>query len=221
MIYAKIDTALKTHSSIFDSVVRKAAGGSYYLEQVILYIIKYYADNQSSVLLAGKEPGDIVMLDLDPTRDLVFRHDAFLLSSGDIKVNVSNIGFGLGDSIFYGFASGTGSFALTRRGGMYTVTLNPGQDCVVSPKHVVAWEAGMKVTPVKSDSTPEATRTVWRSLEWMTKRGIPFRHAAEATLFYFTKIYRAAVHYYRSVLGESEMYRLKGPGEIVLSSIKK
>jgi uncharacterized protein (AIM24 family) len=172
-------------------------------------------------LLAGKEPGDIVVLDLDSTRSLIFRHDSFLLSSGNIKVNVSNVGFGLGDSIFYGFASGTGSFSLTRPGGMYTINLNPDQDCVASPKHVVAWEADMKVTPVKSDATPDATRTVWRSLEWMTKKGIPFRHAAEATLFYFTKFYRNAVHYYRSVLGESEMYRFKGPGEIVLSSIKK
>jgi hypothetical protein len=33
--FGRIDTALKTHSSIFDSVIRKAAGGSFYLEQVM------------------------------------------------------------------------------------------------------------------------------------------------------------------------------------------
>ncbi len=160
---------------------------------------------------------------MDHSKELVLRTDSFLLSSDNVQISYSPIGFGLGDSAFFhGIASGEGFLALTRPGGIVSIVLRSGEECIVDPENIIAWDASMHVESAKMDAVPETTQVVWKNLEWMTQKGIPFRFAAESVLFYFTRYYRKLVQLFRYwILGQRGASRFQGPGEIFICTLKR
>ena len=214
--FGKVETNIRTFKSFGEATKRKFAGGSFYLEEFV-------ADKQSTLLVGSAIPGDIALLTLNSTQDFIFRSEAFLALSGDIKLDISPSGFGMGDGgFFFGLAHGDGIIALSKpASGLICLDLEPNETIHVQPRNIVAWDSSMKYEPVISDALPASKRAIWRNLEWMTQKRIPFRHAVEATLYYSHSLIGSVVHWFRYwVIGERGSFKFSGPGQILVSTEK-
>ena len=214
--FGKVETNIRTFKNFGEASRRKFAGGSFYLEEFV-------AEKQSTLIVGSSVPGDIALLTLNSTQDFIFRSEAFLALCGDIKLDISPSGFGMGDGgFFFGLANGNGKVALSKpASGLICVDLEPNQTINIQPRNVVAWDSSMSYQPIISDALPASKRVIWRNLEWMTRKGIPFRHAAESTLFYAHSLLASGMHWFRYwVIGERGAYKFCGPGKIVISTEK-
>ncbi|KAJ2999650.1 hypothetical protein HDV02_002123 [Globomyces sp. JEL0801] len=208
----KIDTQLKRHHSFTRGLIQKLAGGSIFVEE----------EHDSVVLLTPNVEGDIAVITMDGTRDIIFRSPSYLASTNTLDFLVSPQGFGLKDGgFFHTQARGQGILSLSSYGGMTALQLKPGEECIVQPQYVIGWDSSMKTEPVVTDALPAAQRAVRKSLAWLSKYRIPafLQRQIESFLFFIAKYARLTVHQFRYwVLGERGVYRITGPGEVFLST---
>ncbi|KAJ3367173.1 hypothetical protein HDU91_001630, partial [Kappamyces sp. JEL0680] len=181
----------------------------------------YTADQKSSILVGSPRDGDVVAIEMDATRDIVFRRESFLFASTEVKLSVSPTDFGLSNGgLNFSLASGySGTLGLSKRGcRMAQLPLDFGQEVLVHPANIVAWDAAMAY---KATIPDKIAHTAWRQLEWMTDNHIPFRHAAEALVYYCSRMARFLYHFMRyRVLGKKGMLKFSGPGHIIVSSAR-
>jgi hypothetical protein len=79
------------------------------------------------------------------------------------------------DGLFNYRISGKGTLAITGYGGLYRLILQPNEEYLISPKHLIAWDAAMDPTPEIGDdvdkaavsSAPVAPKTVVK--QWDAK----------------------------------------------------
>jgi uncharacterized protein (AIM24 family) len=124
----KIDTQLES-SNIRQSTMQKISGSSYFLERFVCN------EDDSVIILAPDELGDSACIELDGTRDLIIKSKYFVYASGDLDISVSPNGFGLTNGSFaHSAITGTGSLGISAFGGIVSVNLAPGEECIIEPK---------------------------------------------------------------------------------------
>lgn len=183
---------------------------------------------------ATKIGGDITVLPIDVTKEYIYRSDSFLACTNNVQLSIIPTTLGLENGgFFFGLASGAletdsslpspdthskSILALSKAGsGLLPVYLESNQELLIDPSRLVAWESHMTF---KTDSfdTSSSSLIPWRSLPWMTEKGLPFRHAAESILYYTGNAWRLAKSSWNYwVMGRRGLYRFQGPGELILA----
>ncbi|EGD83029.1 hypothetical protein PTSG_03666 [Salpingoeca rosetta] len=181
--------ALKTHTSYlqnpFKSAARKLGGGPFALVTVAASGV------EGDCLVSPEGLGDVAILGLDGSRSYCISNKSFLASTSNLSLGlsfVSDINPVLGR--MYMKVSGTGDLAITARGGLFRLVLEPGEKYLASAKHLVAWDSSMH--PKFQDTTEPGQQ---RSL--FSRMTAPLR-----SLFQ----------------GKRTMCELHGPGDFYLTS---
>ncbi|KAJ3262253.1 hypothetical protein HK103_002666 [Boothiomyces macroporosus] len=203
---SKIDTLLGIHTPITRSITRKLSGGSFFLE-------KYSTETGAVVALSPKQS---TIIEMDGTRQIVFKSDSFIASTDTIDLQASPISFGLKGGYFHLIATGQGVFSIKSSS---VIELQDDQECFVEPSRVVAWDLQMRVEPVETDALPMAKKAYRQPIHWMSHWGVPdpIQNFSELVVFYYVAALRRVVHMFRYwVLGERGVYRIKGPGQVFL-----
>ncbi|MBC7473027.1 MAG: TIGR00266 family protein [Candidatus Sericytochromatia bacterium] len=106
------------------------------------------------VLLAPSSPGDVVLLEMDGSREYNVQKGSFLAGSETIQVNtkMQNLaqGFFSGEGFFILKITGTGTLALNSFGAIYEIKLSPGEEYIVDNHHLVAWPTTTSYTIEKA-----------------------------------------------------------------------
>ncbi|KAJ3271521.1 hypothetical protein HDV01_006572 [Terramyces sp. JEL0728] len=203
---SKIDTLLGIHAPITRSITRKLSGGSFFLE-------KYSTETGAVVLLSAKQS---TIIEMDGTRQIVFKADAFIASTDTVDLQASPIGFGLKGGFFHLIATGQGIFSIK---SSTVIELQEDQECFIEPSRVVGWDLQMQVEPVESDALPMTKKAYRQPINWMSHWGIPdpIQNFSELVVFYYVSLLRKSVHLFRYwALGERGVYRIKGPGQVFI-----
>jgi uncharacterized protein (AIM24 family) len=166
--------------------------------------------------------GDIALIKMDGMRDLIIKTDSFLLSQGEVELSVAPKMFGVMQGGFFHLAAkGCGTIAICGYGGLMSLQLEHGQECIVEPKHIVAWERCLQFSPTTTDAIPESTLLAKQFCDYLEEKEIPrlFQRMAAHTINFLVNIARQIVYKFRyHVLGQKGVYKITGPGEIYLSS---
>ncbi len=98
-------------------------------------------------LLAPKEPGGIVDVELDGSYDMVVQRDGFLAGSMGLEIStkLQNLSAGLfsGEGFFVVKVSGKGTAFLSTYGATHILNLAEGEECFIDNGHLVAWPSTM------------------------------------------------------------------------------
>jgi uncharacterized protein (AIM24 family) len=98
-------------------------------------LIQFVADGPSTVVLGPDRIGEVGLLHLDGTKELIVKTDAFLVAEGDIDLSVAPKGFGVTQGgFFHLLVRGTGNLGISSYGGMVSLSLDPKEECIVEPK---------------------------------------------------------------------------------------
>lgn len=119
---SKIDTLLGIHTPITRSITRKLSGGSFFLE-------KYSTETGAVVVLSPKQS---TIIEMDGTRQIVFKSDSFVASTDTIDLQASPISFGLKGGYFHLIATGQGAFSIKSSS---VIELQDDQECFVEPSY--------------------------------------------------------------------------------------
>lgn len=120
---------MRTFKSFTASITRKLAGGSFFFEEYVA------AEDDSTVVIGSQFLGEVAIIDLDGTNDLIFRSNSFLVSTAGIDMSMEAKGFGLEDGGFFNvLGRGQGSIGISGYGGLVSVKLMPGEECIVEPR---------------------------------------------------------------------------------------
>ncbi|HCM83386.1 MAG TPA: TIGR00266 family protein [Alphaproteobacteria bacterium] len=130
----------KMEGGVFGALWRSFSGESFFLQ-------RYEAEKDAWLWLGPAMPGAVVHLPVHNQEYLVTR-GGFLAGSTGIEVStkLQNLAKGLfsGEGLFVVRISGSGDVFLSTFGGVETITLQDGEECVVDFGRLVAWPASMK-----------------------------------------------------------------------------
>lgn len=80
--------------------------------------------------------GDSAIIELDGTKEYIIKTNAFMFKSGSINVSLSPNGFGLGNGSFsHSSIVGQGTLGIATECGIVSLSLEPGQECIIDPKY--------------------------------------------------------------------------------------
>ncbi|KAK5672607.1 hypothetical protein QVD99_000126 [Batrachochytrium dendrobatidis] len=199
-----------------DAVLRRLAGGSLFFEK-----FSVTDHDHGIVILTPKELGDIATVELDGSSEFIIRQSALLAATSNLEVGLSTGGFGLADSGFFNYTiGGKGTLAMTAYGGLVQILLEPGQEAIVNPKHMVAWDSSMSVSPLVGDAFP-MTGIQQKPTQWLQNRQIPdlVKNAMQQMVYGLQRAMQFINHQVRYwVIGQRGSYRLCGPGHVFLST---
>ncbi|KAJ3190677.1 hypothetical protein HK101_008468 [Irineochytrium annulatum] len=193
------------------------------------------------VVLAPRRQGDVAAISMDGSTEFHIRRDAFLAAGGKVELSTTLKGLGLGaDGLFNYRATGVGTLAITGHGGLYRLVLAPHEEYLVSPRHLVAWDAAIDPAPeigaVGDDARaalreePEigvavrrkpiegkegegkAAEYGRRALEGMANAGRAIGRGVQWVARMW--IWRLT----KMFTGDRGLYRLRGPGEFFIAS---
>ena len=109
-----------------------------------------------SVMLAHKEPGGIVDVELDGIHGLCVQKDGFLAAeeSVELETKTQNLAKGLfsGEGFFILNVKGKGVVFLSSFGAIHPITLSDGEEVIIDNGHLVAWPDYMNYTLEKASA---------------------------------------------------------------------
>lgn len=130
----------KMEGGVFGALWRSFSGESFFLQ-------RYEAEKDGWVWLGPDLPGAVLHLPFNNSEYLVTK-GGFLAASKDIEVStkMQNLARGLfsGEGLFVSRISGSGDVFLSSFGGIETLHLADGEECIVDFGRLVAWPATMK-----------------------------------------------------------------------------
>ncbi|MDD2997719.1 MAG: TIGR00266 family protein [Candidatus Riflebacteria bacterium] len=95
------------------------------------------------VFISPSEPGDVNIIELNGANDFFLQKGGFLAAENGVNIEAVSQGFfkGImsGEGMFIQKASGKGKLLISSFGGIYKISLAPGQKYVVDNGHLVAW----------------------------------------------------------------------------------
>ncbi|KAI8926953.1 mitochondrial biogenesis AIM24-domain-containing protein [Entophlyctis helioformis] len=213
-----VSSHLSLAGSLADAAKRRLAGGSLFFEK----FTTAETTGPTRVIVAPKRLGDVAAVAMDGSVEYTVRQSALLAASAGVQVSPAAGGFGLLDNGFFNYrVHGKGAVALTAYAGLVRLVLRPGEECVVTPRHIVAWDASMLVEPVVSDALPQAKIPLKPTIAWLAQTNLPsfVKNAAEATIQSINHGVQVVAHQVRYwIIGQRGMYCLRGPGDVYLAS---
>ncbi|KAJ1342733.1 hypothetical protein BSLG_002830 [Batrachochytrium salamandrivorans] len=215
--FGHVTSELTVGAPTREALLRRLAGGS-------LFFGKFSVDSHSQgvVLVAPRDLGDIVTVSLDGSVELTMRQSALLAATSKVEVVLASGGFGLADSGLFNYVvRGKGDVAMTAYGGMVRIVLNAGEEAIINPRNMIAWDSSMSVGPITSDALPLAKIPIRPSLTWLASQKIPtaIQNGVEATIQFANTIVQQTLHQVRYwVIGQRGLYRACGPGQIFLAT---
>ncbi|KAJ1340067.1 hypothetical protein BSLG_005391 [Batrachochytrium salamandrivorans] len=138
--FGHVTSELTVGAPTREALLRRLAGGSLF-------------ESQGVVLVAPRDLGDIVTVSLDGSVELTMRQSALLAATSKVEVVLASGGFGLADSGLFNYVvRGKGDVAMTAYGGMVRIVLNAGEEAIINPRNMIAWDSSMSVGPITSDA---------------------------------------------------------------------
>ncbi|KAI8050278.1 mitochondrial biogenesis protein AIM24 [Syncephalis plumigaleata] len=166
-----------------------------------LFMDEYRTNGSSGdLLLAPPRLGDLALLSLDGTIELVARRGAIVAYAGKLTIDYQlRI-----DRQINRRVSGRGQVVLNAYGGIYRLGLAPGEVYYIEPRRIVAWDLALAtITPTLRSK--DLTRPTWLSSH--------YRIVNKALEYLF-----GAYQFIRRFIGNEKLFRIEGPGDIYLSS---
>ena len=133
-------TKTKSGGGLWKGIKRAFAGDSMFLNT-------FTADHKGGVVfLAAQLIGDMIVYELDGTKDLIVQGGSFVACSEDVEIDTTMQGFKSsllsGESLFWLKLSGKGSVILNSFGGIYERNLT--ENYIVDTGHIVAFESTLQ-----------------------------------------------------------------------------
>ncbi|WP_232687241.1 AIM24 family protein [Halobacterium zhouii] len=122
--------------------------------------VRVVADENATVRLAPPFHGEVVACSVDH-EPVATARTAFLAATDGVRVGADRVGDGpaRGDGLFLTTGAGDGTLYLAGRGRVDAITLEAGDERVVTAAHVVAFEERADVTVERAGAQEEATPT--------------------------------------------------------------
>ncbi|KAL1921987.1 uncharacterized protein VTP21DRAFT_10629 [Calcarisporiella thermophila] len=196
-----------TDGNVLKAISRKLVGDT-------LYYQKFSTGNLSGdILLAPRRVSDIAAIQMDGTSAYYVRRDSFLAKGPRVVVQVGVRGMkGSGVGLFNSFThhiTGRGPLAISGYGGIYRLVLGVGEEYLVHPKLLIAWDARTnptKALPRSTGSRLNQYSAVRNTLSNPYVKGI------------VDSVSRVSAKLKTWLIGNQEFVRLKGPGDFYLAS---
>ncbi|KAJ3323328.1 hypothetical protein HDU76_013676 [Blyttiomyces sp. JEL0837] len=221
-----VDSRLTTVSGLPTAILRKLTGDTLYQQEF------WTAANPGDVVIAPRKPGDIAVIKMDGSTEYVVNRKAFLAATGKLAVVTSTHSAASSvDALFHYRVTGSGTLAISSNyGGLYRVVLDQHEEYLVSASHLIAWDAVMEPRPenesaAPTKSTPASTQS--GSLSLTKKEGETVAHVVGRILGTLARATWNAAKWTGWALvrrgkkvtsGHKGFYRLRGPGELFISS---
>ncbi|KAJ1906929.1 hypothetical protein LPJ81_001066 [Coemansia sp. IMI 209127] len=111
-------------------------------------------ESAADVLVAPRNPGDVVVVGTDGGADYFVRRMCLLAQTKFLSVSTWN-GLSAGFSpLAFDRVGGRGTFVLNSVGGLHRLVLQEGEDYYVDPRYVVAWSSTLSVAPQSGRPQP-------------------------------------------------------------------
>lgn len=134
----------KAEGGIMRSLKRAALGGESF------FVTTYTAPAQGGFVdVAARLPGDVVVVDVDPSNAVCVQKGSWLASAVDVQLDTKWGGFKNlfgAEGGFIVYASGTGPIVLSCYGAVETWNLQEGQTLTIDTGHMVAYEARVNMS---------------------------------------------------------------------------
>lgn len=183
----------------FHGALRKLGGGQLFLEKLS------NASKLGSVdfVVSPAHQSDIALLKLDSSTEYAIRSDSALAFTEHLTLGMR--WRGASRSIVDYLFSGSGTVAITGCGGIYRFCLSPRETYLVSARHLVAYDTGIRVSKpfTFSQKDENLPPPFWRQKDLRTC---------------LSSIKHYALHYARRLSGKKQMHMLEGPGDFYLSA---
>ncbi|CAG8450850.1 5262_t:CDS:2 [Paraglomus occultum] len=215
----KVRTERSTDGNIIMAMGRKLAGG-------LLVYHKLITDAYSGdALLAPSPLSDIAAIQMDGRSDYYVRKGAFFAKGPRVSLKVERIrGMGALNKFAYRI-SGRGTLVISGHGSIHRLVLNAGDEYLVNPKHLVAWDAF--TYPIIS--SPLVGRSGHTRLKFLSNKmanlvpqrastfieNVKMSPSVKSTL---DRIRRMTVRTRKWALGGPEYLKLSGPGDFYIAS---
>ncbi|KAL2912363.1 hypothetical protein HK105_208137 [Polyrhizophydium stewartii] len=231
---------LTTSAPMRDAAVRRLAGGSLFFDKARLVCLDLAgsraeadqsrldlqfsapASRPGVVVVAPKKLGDVAAIELDGSIDYTVRQSSLLAMTSQIEVTTEAGGFGLNDNGFFNYrVHGKGAVALTAYGGLLRLVLQPGEEFIADPKHLIAWDSSIAMAPVTGDALPQARIPTKPTLAWLGSLKMPnaVKNGAETTIQMVNTAVQFTAHKLRYwVVGQRGVYKLRGPGDVFVAT---
>ncbi|CAG8536923.1 12648_t:CDS:2 [Ambispora gerdemannii] len=223
-IYAASGTAIAVSSKVtvertvdgnfVIALGRKMAGG-----QLIYH--KFTTESlPGDILITPGSLSDIAAISMDGRSEYYVRKGAFLAKGPRVTLGISG-----GALRSFGYrVTGRGTLVITNYGAIHRLILNAGDEYLVNPKHLIAWDAlthpSISLPLIKS--SPSRGRKIIENVASRASERMPtvienFRNSpsVKPTL---EKMKRISVRTRKWIYGGPELLKLTGPGDFYLAS---
>ncbi|KAJ3062294.1 hypothetical protein HK102_008816, partial [Quaeritorhiza haematococci] len=146
---SQVTSELSTEGGALQAGARTLSGGNFFYQ-------KFSAqEKEGTVVIAPRRLGDVAAIEMDGSSQYYVRRSAFLASGPRVSVTTAMKGLGMAlNGLFNYKVTGRGTLAITSYGGLYRLVLAPGEEFVVNPKFLVAWDAATHPYSVSPASSP-------------------------------------------------------------------
>ncbi|KAL7751574.1 hypothetical protein RI367_003038 [Sorochytrium milnesiophthora] len=150
-----VASTFSMEGSPLHAAMRRLGGGPLFFQQMSTQRAA------GDVMIAPKAIGDIAVVDMDGTGEFFVRRHSFLASTTNISLSMrlTSLRMTTDAGIVHYRVSGKGRLAITTYGGLYRLLLGPGEKYLVSPKHLIAWDASMTPAEYLPDTANTAAST--------------------------------------------------------------
>ncbi|KAJ3116591.1 hypothetical protein HDU96_009250 [Phlyctochytrium bullatum] len=217
-----VDRRLTSHGGFSNALAKRIGGGSLFFQQF------WTRTSSGDAILAPKRQGDIAVLTLTNGSEYYIRRTAFLAATEKINLSASVKVLGLGaGSLFAYRASGAGKLAITGYGGLYRLVLAPGEEYLVPPEHLAAWDAVLDPFPEMEEPAAAPKAPVPAATDKPVKADASAGEKVAAALvsagraagkWGWWAVRMLAWRISKAFVGDKGFYRLRGPGEFYISS---
>lgn len=145
-----VDVEGKAEGGVMGMFKRAFSGESLFLQTLKA------ARGAGEVFVSPSEPGDVQLLELNGATEYFIQKGGFLAAEDSVTMETVSQGFFKGfmsgEGLFIQKASGKGKLLISSFGGIYKISLAPGQHYVVDNGHLVAWSNTVQYEVQKASS---------------------------------------------------------------------
>lgn len=113
------------------------------------FMVRYQAERAGAwVAVSPKLPGDVAVIEVDPSSEVVMDQGAFLAHSEGVELSTKLANtqtFALRKGAATLASTGSGTLVIGSYGALERVDLGPGETLIVDTGHMAAWSASMEL----------------------------------------------------------------------------
>ncbi|KAG9307674.1 hypothetical protein G9A89_023239 [Geosiphon pyriformis] len=218
VVSSKVIAERTTDGNIVIAIGRKLAGG-----QLVYHKFTTQSDS-GDVLISPSSLSDIVAIHMDGRSEYYVKKGSFLARGPRVTLRIGGVsGMGVLKSFAYR-VTGRGTLVISNYGAIHRLVLNAGDEYLVNPKHLIAWDAltHPSISLPLINSPPSHARTIAKNIASKISRSTPtvidnIRNSpsVKPTL---EIIERLSVRTRKWLFGGPEYLKLIGPGDFYLAS---